>query len=226
MKIENAITNIPILQDASDEIKNKIYDNGKLIVYKKGEKIFREREEVNELFFIVSGYIVLYRHNYGGDRKNVFVYGAGTFSNEVIIQDNIASISAEAMCETVMLSIPRKLFLSFLNDTDFAKAVIESEASKIRKLYRQMANTPNGFKLEKQIASKLWKLGKDFGIETEKGVKIAFPLSVTFLADMVGGKRESVSRILNKWKEREILETSKTNFFIKDMDELLFILKN
>jgi CRP-like cAMP-binding protein len=99
-------------------------------------------------------------------------------------------------------------------DLTFAKAVIKSMAMKIRRMYHQLSNTSNSMRLDKQIASKLWKLSRDFGKEKEGKIEIDFDLSITYLADMVGSKRETVSRIVKQLSERQLIEVNKNRFII------------
>jgi len=52
-------------------------------------------------------------------------------------------------------------------------------------------------------------------------VKVKFELSITLLADMVGAKRESTSRVIKSLKEEGLLEIQKGYFIMKDMKGLL-----
>lgn len=44
--------------------------------------------------------------------------------------------------------------------------------------------------MERKIAAKLWKLGRDFGVDTEDGVMIDIDLTITLMADLVGAPRK------------------------------------
>lgn len=221
MTITEAAEKSPILKKASSETKAKILSYGIIQKYNKNQLIFREREEVNYIYFIAEGYVVLHRYNYLGDRKNIFVCSVGEMLNEVILEEPVASISAEALNEVTLLVFPRHLFMELLEDSSFSKMIIDSSAKKIRRLYHQMVNTSNMFKLERQVAAKLWKLGRDFGIKTDEGIRVSFELSISFLADMVGAKRESVSRVMKKYRINNVISTSKNCFVILDMEKLL-----
>lgn len=47
--------------------------------------------------------------------------------------------------------------------------------------------------MERKIATKLWKLGRDFGVDTEDGVMIDIDLTITLMADLVSTKGKCVS---------------------------------
>ena len=221
MDLYEAINHIAILEQASPATKAKILSCAHLKKVQEGEILFREREPVEMILFLVTGFAALYRHNHQGDRKIIFVYGSGEILNEVILENAIASISGQALSESYLLMISRNHFLELLDDAAFSRIVMCSEAKKIRRLYRQLANTTNMSRLEQQVAAKLWKLGRDFGEECEEGIRVQFELSITFLADMIGAKRESVSRTIKVLKEENLLEIEKGYFIIKDMELLL-----
>lgn len=120
-----------------------------------------------------------------------------------------------------VITVPKAQFRQLLaGDAGFSEAVMCPMAMKIRKLYRQMKNTTNTFTLEKQIAAKLWKLSRDYGIVRDGGVEIDFDLSISFLAEMVGAKRETVSRQVKALTNRGLIEVHKKRFFIKDRELL------
>ena len=52
------------------------------------------------------------------------------------------------------------------------------------------------------------------------GVEIDFDLSISFLAEMVGAKRETVSRQVKALTNRGLIEVHKKRFFIKDRERL------
>ena len=82
-------------------------------------------------------------------------------------------------------------------DFELTKIVLNEMSKKVRRLYRQMKNvTP--IKLEKRVAAKLWKLSKDYGKEVPEGTLIDLDISITYLADMFGSPRESVSRAIQR----------------------------
>ena len=142
--------------------------------------------------------------------------------NETIVDGQPSSISAIALTQTQMLRISVKTMKYLMGqDAVLAQAVMESMASKIRRLYHQMKNTSSSVRLEQQIAAKLWKLARDYGIPTKEGIKIPFDLSITFFADMVGSKRETVSRNMKRLVDQGLIRIEGKTFYIMDQQELL-----
>lgn len=219
--IQQAIEKCLALRQAGPKIKKQAASCGILKRYKKNELIFREREDAERIYFVICGYVALFRLNCHCDKRILFICGPGELLNEIILEEPKASNSAQAFVEVTLLSFSRNQFLEMMQeDLAFSKAVFDSAAKKIRRLYHQLANTSNMFLLERQVAAKLWKIARDFGVCTQEGVFIPFELPTVFLADMVGSKRESVSRAVRTLKEKEVLSIKKGHFLILDMDQL------
>ena len=103
---------------------------------------------------------------------------------------------------------------------NIALHIYESLAMKTRRLYHQVGNANGTYPLEKHLAAKLWKLARDYGIKSDKGIQIAFEITVTFLANMLGAKRESVSRIISVLKKDNILMHENGYMTILDMEKI------
>lgn len=233
ISVQAACDQCEMLKNLKKETREKLLSEGMVREYKKGELIFQERENVNRVYFVISGYIALYRINHNHDKKVIFVYKNGAMVNEVVLERPIASIGCQALKDVVVLSFSRKSFLAMMEqDFELTQRVMGSATKKIRRLYRQLGNTSNMVPLENQVASKLWKLGRDFGVQktitvqTDEGdqqrdvIQIDFEMKITFLADMVGAKRESVSRIIKRMAEKQLVTCRNGQFYIYDVARL------
>lgn len=85
----------------------------------------------------------------------------------------------------------------------------------------QLKNISNSITVDRQIAFKLWKLGRDFGIETPDGIEINFDLSITFLVEMLGVKREIVSRQVKVLSKLGLIGVKRKRFTLYKYPELL-----
>ncbi|WP_180272752.1 Crp/Fnr family transcriptional regulator [Konateibacter massiliensis] len=227
MTIKEACTIPKILQYANASTKERLVTCASLKTFQKGEFIFQDKENVSQLYFVIKGYVSIFKVNKKQDKKAIFVYGEGEMLNEVIIQEPVASVSCEALGEVIILVIPRGVFLELLEqDFGLTKAILGSLAVKVRRLYHQLGNTSNMMNLERQVAAKLWRLAKDFGVSEKDEVQINFDLSITFLADMIGSKRESVSRAVKCLSEKGIIRAERNRFYICDMEQLIAVVKS
>ena len=184
---------------------------------KKGEHLFRDKELIKSIYIVKTGKVALYKQSESAQKKVIFILGEGTVVNEVIIDDLPSSINCEAFEKTEVFCFDRNKFLEIMKD-DFALAL------KVRRLYRQGKNSIP-IKVEKRVAAKLWKLSKDYGIEIEEGTLIDLNITVTYLADMFGAPRETISRSLKILKNEGLIINKNKKIIVPDREKLVKFFK-
>ncbi len=192
---------------------------------KKGEHLFRDKEIINSIYIVKSGKVALYKQSESAQKKVVFILGKDTLINEVIIEDLPASINCEAFEKTQILCFDRIKFLEIMKeDFELAQIIINSLAMKVRRLYRQSKNSIP-IKVEKRVAAKLWKLSRDYGIEIEEGTLIDLHITITYLADMFGAPRETISRALKILNNEGLIVSKNKRIIVTDRDKLVKFFK-
>ncbi len=187
---------------------------------KKSEHLFRDKERVDYIYVVLSGKVTLYKITESSHKKIVFILGENKIINGVIIDNLPASINCEAFEESEILCFPRDGFIEVMkSDFNLTTIVIETLSKKVRRLYRQSKNSI-AIKVEKKLAAKLWKLSKDYGIETESGTIIDINITVTYLAEMFGMPRETLSRALKILIDKKLVINDKRKLIIPDREAL------
>ena len=102
--------------------------------------------------------------------------------------------------------------------------MVNSLSIKVRRLYRQLKNT-TPLKIEKKVAAKLWKLAKDYGVTTEDGILIDLNITITYLADLFGSQRETISRALGQLEDLKLIKFINKKIVIIDKDKLSYFFK-
>lgn len=216
-----ALRSIDILKNISPKSMRQLTEIASLRKIGKGQHLFRDKEEVDTLYAVVSGRASLYKINSMDDKKVIFVYGPGNMLNEVMLQDLPASINCEMLADSFITAFPVDRFWRVMEqDSELTRAFIQSMALKIRRLYRQLKNTTNSLNGEKRLAAKLYKLAKDYGVPDTEGTRIDMTLTITYLAEMLGSKRETVSRQAKKLVELELIVIKKQQIIILDTEKL------
>lgn len=209
-----------IFNSLSEETLDQLSEYCELKDYKKGKHVFRDKEVVSRIYIVYSGKVSLYKMNESAQKKIVFILGPSKIINDYAIDDLPSSVNCEVFETAEILSIDKNKFLEIMKcDFDLTKIFIKSQAIKVRRLYRQMKNsTP--IKVEKRVAAKLWKLAKDYGEDVEEGTLINLNISVTYLADMFGAPRETISRALKFLSKEDLIINDNKKIIIKDKDRL------
>lgn len=219
--INEVIPFIEVFRQASSQSTAALAASGTIRCLAKGEHLFFDKEPVEMLYIVVSGLVALYKINSQGEKKVIFIVGKGKMINEVVLQEQSASVNCEVFETAQILCFHRISFLRIM-EQDFAltKDVFASAAMKVRRLYRQLKNTSTSVRGDKRLAAKLWKLSGDYGVQGKAGTKIDIDLSITYLADMLGSQRESVSRQLKVLAEQGLIQMHHGQITIPDRDKL------
>ncbi|WP_291674979.1 Crp/Fnr family transcriptional regulator [Clostridium sp.] len=208
--------------------KNTIFKLNEICLVKeleKGEHLFRDKEVINSIYIVRSGKVALYKQSESSQKKVIFILGKDTIVNEVIIDDLPASINCEAFEKAEVLCFDKIKFLDIMKDDfEISKIIINSLAIKVRRLYRQGKNSIP-IKVEKRVAAKLWKLSRDYGIEIEEGTLIDLNITITYLADMFGAPRETISRALKILNNEGLIINKNKKIIVPDRDKLVRFFK-
>ncbi|MBK1813533.1 Crp/Fnr family transcriptional regulator [Clostridium sp. YIM B02505] len=214
------IKNLEIFAGLDEEFLLKLYTLGKVKKFNRNTHVFLDKDMVNNIFIVLKGKFSLYKLSENAQKKVVFILGEGKILNEVILDDLPASICCETFEDGYLLVYDKKTFIDLMEENfAFTKNVINSLAKKVRRLYRQMKNT-TPIKIEKKLAAKLWKLSKDYGVSHPLGTLINLNVSVTYLADMFGSQRETISRALKRLQELDLIIVESKKFYIPDRNKL------
>ena len=208
------------LKEVKDETRKRFLQLGRIAVYSKDQLCLRGQEESPDIFFILDGKVQIYTLTKCGKKKILFILGGDNIAN-----DSIVYPSRVIFCETMercrFYLIQRELLLSLM-EKDFllTKALLEYQERKVFRLEHQLQNTVGSIYLERRLASKLWKLARDFGRQTDKGMLIDMDLSVTFLADLLGVPRETTSRVCKRLANQGLIFMEKKKIYIPDMERM------
>lgn len=209
-----------LLKDLRDETRSQFLQLGRIAVYPKGHLCLRGQEENSDIFFILDGKVQIYTLTKCGKKKILFVLGRDNIANDSILYPSKV-IFCETMEQCRFYLIRRELLLSLMEkDFPLTKALLEYQERKVFRLEHQLQNTVGSIYLERRLASKLWKLARDYGRPTDKGTLIDMDLSVTFLADLLGAPRETTSRVCKKLADQGLIFMEKKRIYIPDMERM------
>ena len=214
------IKKIKIFDKIEKSSVEKLVDIASIKKLKKSEHLFRDKEKVDYIYIVITGKITLYKLNESAHKKIIFILGENTIINGVIIDDLPASINGEAFEDCEILCFKKENFIEIMKeDFELTRVVIESLSKKVRRLYRQSKNSIP-IKVERKLAAKLWKLSRDYGVEVEQGTLINFNITVTYLSEMFGMPRETISRAMKILINNGLIINEKKKIIITDREEL------
>lgn len=219
------MNDIEVFQNIKQESKNKLKEILKVKKIPKKQIIFYEREQTDKIYFIKEGKVTLFKINESGERKIIFILSKGQMINEVFGSENKTNaISCETFEKCTLLECNSKDFSKIMeNDFTLTMNVINHIQTLNRRLYRQLKNSIS-IRMDKKLAAKLYRMGKEFGIEEDGWTLINANLTITYIADMLGCKRETLSRAMKILQDENLVKMQNKKVYIKK-DELSIYFK-
>lgn len=209
------------------EVKAKIELLSKSGIIKCEEEklLYLEGQEKIPVYIVVQGNAILSKFSETGEEKILYIFGQGEFINELALDGLNTSNSTRALKNSTLLVIKSEDLLQLI--LTFPKLnilVIKSLTKKVRRTQRQALNLGR-LKTGQRIASKLWKLSKDYGTTNELGSLIDLNINRTDIAAMVGTSRETVSRFLTVLEKAKVITYEDNKIIVRDNMKLLKYVK-
>ncbi len=129
-----------LLKELDESEIRKIGSVIKEITFKKGEYVFKEKEETKGIFLIHSGKIEISKVTPDGWKQTLAVLAKGSFFGELsIIEHRLHEANAIALEDTVILFIPKEDFEKMENeDLLLASRIMKRLILVLSKNLRQM----------------------------------------------------------------------------------------
>ena len=215
--VNEFLQNINIFNDLSESGLKNIEDSFVLRKYPKGSMIILEEEYGDIVFIVKKGTIKITRVNDEGKEVILSLMGVYDIVGEMSIIDGearSANVLAQESCE--LYAITREDFLEILkNNFEVSLALMGELASRIRKS-DQHIEALSLSDAEHRIGVSILNLAEEMGIIRQGRVTIENLPFQQDIANMSGTSRETVSRILKLFEDRNMLSKSGHKLIIPD----------
>lgn len=187
-------------------------------IYHKNQYIFRVGDPGDWLFVMADGLVKLELSSLAGEEMVLTtVKPPQTFGELALLDGGPRSANAEAVQDSRLICIPRRDILALISrQPQLADSLFRSLGGMLRRLTDQAADQVF-LDLPGRVAKLLLALAGD---SATGGAEIDVPLTQTDLAQMVGGSRQRVNRILASFEARGLLEVHGRRMVIKRPDQL------
>lgn len=216
---------VPLLDRLSKEEYDLLIRHSTLLYKNKGSYIFMEGEQATHLFFIKKGMVRVHKLLSEGKEITIFLREKNDAFGEIGPFSGVTyscSSKAETNCEIYAIdqkSLNEILISNGKISAEFIKWVaekLETSSSKIKDFLM--------FGTEGAVASFLIRIANSRGTQLEDGILINEQVTHYTIATYIGSTRETVTRILNDLKKRDIIEFRKSRLLIKNMAYLRSLL--
>lgn len=185
--------------------------------YAAGETILREDEPGDLFFVIVRGQVKVFVDSEHGREVVLTQLQAGDFFGEMALFSNenrSASVSALTASELVVMR--RKDFLAVL-ETDFpiTRRILATLCERLRRA-DEMIESLVLLDVGGRLAAYLLRLARESGTPQEGGWLAFTRPTHQVIANSIGASRETVTRLLRQFADRELIRTRGSAVWIRD----------
>ncbi|GGJ88191.1 cAMP-binding protein [Lentibacillus kapialis] len=209
----------PILERLSAQDCDMLIAASNELHIPKNSFVFKEGTPADHIYFLSQGKVHVYKKIQSNKELTIFTRGVHDGIGEIGVFGGVNySNSAKALQDSVIYAIERKTIEDILSQNgrlslQFTRWMAESLESSKAKIRDYIA-----FGSEGAVASVFVRYSNMHGVVTPNGVRITEPVMIQDISKHIAISRETVSRIVNKWKSQGIIDNENKFFLIKDMN--------
>jgi CRP-like cAMP-binding protein len=184
--------------------------------YRKGEVIFREGGIPMGIFYVRSGRVKKYKATVKGGEQILYLCCEGELMGyHALIGEEYYPDSASTTEDSQITFIPKESFLELLRRSPALSNTLLKALAHEFSLFANSITSLATKTVRERLASNLLLLDEKFR-SSDRGVAGEINLSRTDLASMVGTAKETLVRLLQDFKRKDLIE--KTNKTIRIID--------
>ncbi len=199
MDIEKLITNTAYFSGLSDENRDELARICSLLAVKKRDYLFHEGETGDSMFLLVGGNMQLHKNTEDGREVVIRVVKPGeVFAEVVLFEKKCYPVSARAVTNADVLVFPREGVHRLLADEGFRNDFIAMLMAKQRYLAERIQELTT-----KDVEHRFFTFLRNQYGELDL---IKTPLSKKDIAAAIGTTPESLSRLIQRLTDEEIID--------------------
>jgi len=203
----------PIFASLDEDELKKIAGLATSHHFKKGEFIILEGDAPLPFHIIQEGRVKVFKQSSSGKDFTIGAFHHGDTFGEVAVFDGKAcSASAQAMDETIVLTIRRDEFLSLVaRNPIIAMKIIGIMGERIKSAHNSLRDLAAD-RVEQRLTKVLLMLSSKYGT--------TLPFTRQEIADMAGTTTETTIRVMNRLKNSGIIRSTRGKMIIMDKTKL------
>lgn len=218
--VDDALTATEVFAGIETRLLRQLGDESMLRGYGRGDYVFREGDSGDSLFIVTDGQVKLQVSSRTGDIAVLTTLGKHECFGELAFLDGgPRSTSARALTDLMLVEIPRASLLALVRqEPQVLDTLLRILGARLRRLTEQIADVTFldvGGRLAKLL---LTLANAQHGAPTTAATDLA--LTQTDLANMVGGTRQTVNRILSDLEQRDVIHLDSHVLVIRRPDVL------
>ncbi len=195
--------------------------------FAKDAEVFRQDEQADQFFLLLSGHIRVVRTTPAGDQVIARYINEGElFGIAVAMGRSTYPASAVAAADCVVLSWPNSAWPQLQSRfPSFGASAYRTIGARLQETQERVVEMSTQ-QVEQRIAGAVLRLVTQSGHKTPEGIEIDFPITRQDIAEMTGSTLHTVSRLLSAWEDEGIVRGGRQKVIVTDPHALMLIAEN
>ena len=213
---------LPLFQDMGPPELQRLAQGCRLRQLARGDDVFHIGEPCTEFHVTVSGQVKLFAVSPAGQEKIIeLVAPGGSFAEALMFTDKPYFINAQALSETVLLSVSKHSVLQEIErDPKFCMRMLAGLSRRLHGLVKDVQAYSLHSGVERVIGYLLRELPEQ-GEDASGAKRIVLPVSKATIASRLSMTPEYFSRVLHELEGKGLIEVDKREIRIPDPKRLL-----
>lgn len=218
---DDVLRRAPLFSGLDDDAAAALDASMSTVTLRRGEVLFNEGDDGNQLYVVIDGKIKLGRTSPDGRENLLAILGPGQMFGELSFFDpGPRSATATAVTDVDIKGLGHDALSPVLvQHPDVALALLNQLAGRLRRTNEVVGDLVFS-DVPGRVAKALLDLASRFGRKADDGVHVNHDLTQEELAQLVGASRETVNKALADFASRGWLRLEPRSVVILDLERL------
>ncbi|MCD9022744.1 Crp/Fnr family transcriptional regulator [Cohnella silvisoli] len=212
---------IPFFREIEPALIDRLVPYMHQKTYRKGELIFLEGDQGNEIYFIGSGSISIYTFDKSKKVILAFLREGEYFGEMALMKPGLVrSATAECLMTTRLYILRRSDFqLLIENDRNIAFHLLDYTMDRLRRANQQIYDL-TFLNVRSRLIKKLIYMMENYTTEDLNDFVIPVKITHQQIAEMVGAARETVSKVLQELQDEGFIQIQDKMIHLQNLKQL------
>jgi len=195
--------------------------------FPKESEVFRQGEDAQSFFLLLSGHIRVVRTSPEGHQVIARYINEGElFGIAMALGRTTYPATAVAAVDCVVLAWPNSVWPELQSRFPaFGASTYRAVGQRLQETQAQVMEMSTQ-QVEQRVANALLRIVNQSGRKTTEGIEIDFPITRQDIAEMTGTTLHTVSRLLSAWEDEGIVRSGRQKVIVTDPHTLVLVADN
>jgi CRP-like cAMP-binding protein len=221
-RVERSMRSAPLLEDVPTAGVRQLAKAGSLMHFLRGTYLFHQGEKAPDVYFLFEGRVEISSVSATGHKQLHTVLDPPQLFGELGVLARIPrTTSAVAVEDSMVATFPGDAFLEFLASQPKASLALLGALARQVQSHESLVEDLLFLDLKGRVAKRLLGMvSPSFDELPKDGAVVPSVVTHSDLANLAGGSRENVTRILSEFQRRGLVTRDARRYVLKDINGL------